>query len=55
VTRRRLRIGAFAALVLAVVLFLTMVTVLQWLALVLVLGSTLASLWMLLNPGQREA
>ena len=53
-TRRRLRIGAFAALVLAVVFFLTGVTALQWLALVLVLGSTLASLWTLFNPERGE-
>jgi hypothetical protein len=55
VTRRRLRIAAAVALGLAVVLFLTMVTALQWLALVLVLGSTLVSLWTLLNPERRDA
>jgi threonine/homoserine efflux transporter RhtA len=54
VTRRRLRVGALAALVLAVVLFLTMVTALQWVALVLVLASIVGSTWTLFNPGRRE-
>ena len=55
VPRRRLRIVAAAALVVAVVLFLTTVTALQWLALALVLGSTLLSLWTLLNPERGDA
>jgi drug/metabolite transporter (DMT)-like permease len=54
VTRRRLRLGAIAALVLAVVLFLTTVTALQWIALVLVLASIGVSTWTLFNPGRRE-
>jgi hypothetical protein len=52
--RRRLRMYAIGALVLSVVLFLTMVTVLQWLALVLVLASILVLMWTLWTGG-REA
>jgi len=54
VTRRRLRIYAMVALGVALVLFLTMVTFLQWIALVLVFGSTLVLMWTLWTGG-REA
>jgi multidrug transporter EmrE-like cation transporter len=47
VTRRRLRIWAMAGLVLAVILFVSTVQVLQWLALVLVLASILILTWTL--------
>jgi hypothetical protein len=55
VTRRRLRIGALAALVLAVVLFVTSVAALQWIALVLVVGSIVVSTWTLFHPEGRDA
>jgi hypothetical protein len=54
VSRRRLRIGALAALVLAVVLFVTAVPALQWIALVLVLASLVASTWTLFHPERSD-
>ena len=54
-TRRRLRIGALAALVLAVVLFVTSVPALQWIALVLVVASIVVSTWTLFHPEGRDA
>ena len=53
-TRRRLRLYAMLGLVVALGLFLTTVTVLQWIAIVLVLASTLALMWTLWTSG-REA
>jgi hypothetical protein len=55
VTRRRLRMYAIVALVAALVLFLTMVTVLQWVALVLVLASIVVLMWTLWTTGREEA
>jgi hypothetical protein len=55
VTRRRLRIAALAALLVAVVLFLTTVPALQWIALVLVLASLVVSTWTLFHPEGRDA
>jgi hypothetical protein len=55
VTRRRLRIAAMVALALAVVLFLTTVQVLQWIALILVLATIPVLLWTLFNPERRDA
>ena len=46
-TRSRLRLWAIAALVLAIILFVTTVQVLQWAALVLVLASLLVLTWTL--------
>ncbi len=54
-TRRRLRIGGLAALVLAVVLFVTGVPALQWIALVLVLASIVVSTWTLFHPERGDA
>ena len=54
-TRRRLRMYAIAALVVALVLFVTMVTVLQWVALVLVLASIVVLMWTLWTTGREEA
>ena len=54
VTRRRLRIYAMVALVVALGLFLTMVTALQWIAIFLVVASTLVLMWTLWTGG-REA
>jgi hypothetical protein len=53
VTRRRLRIYAMVALVVALGLFLTMVTALQWFAIFLVVASTLVLMWTLWT-GARE-
>ena len=53
-TRSRLRIYAIVALVVALALFLTTVTVLQWIAVVLVVASTLVLMWTLWTGG-REA
>jgi drug/metabolite transporter (DMT)-like permease len=47
--------ASLAALVLAVVLFLTSVPALQWIALVLVLASIVVSTWTLFQPGGRDA
>jgi hypothetical protein len=55
VTRRRLRIAAMIALVLAVVLFLTTVQALQWVAVVLVLATIPVLMWTLFNPERRDA
>jgi len=54
VTRSRLRISAMVALLVALALFLTTVTVLQWIAIVLVVASTLVLMWTLWTGG-REA
>ena len=54
-TRRRLRIAAMVALALAVVLFLTTVQALQWIALILVLATIPVLLWTLFNPERRDA
>jgi hypothetical protein len=54
VTRRRLRIYAIVALVVAFALFLSMVTALQWIAVILVIASTLVLMWTLWIGG-REA
>jgi hypothetical protein len=54
VTRRRLRLYAMVALVVAFGLFLTMVTALQWIAVVLVLASIVVLMWTLWTGG-REA
>jgi diacylglycerol kinase len=55
VTRRRLRIAAFVALVVAVILFLTTVQVLQWIAVILVLATIPVLMWTLFNPERRDA
>ena len=47
--------GALAGLVLAVVLFLTTVPALQWIALILVLASLVVSTWTLFHPEGRDA
>jgi hypothetical protein len=52
VTRRRLRISAMVALVVALGLFLTTVTALQWIAVILVVGSTLVLTWTLWTGGR---
>jgi hypothetical protein len=54
VTRRRLRLYAIVALLVALGLFLTTVTFLQWIAVVLVVASTLVLMWTLWTGG-REA
>ena len=51
-TRRRLRIYAMVALVVALGLFLTMVTALQWIAIFLVVASTLVLMWTLWTGGR---
>jgi hypothetical protein len=55
VTRRRLRITALLVLVLAVVLFVTTVQALQWVAVILVLATIPVLLWTLFNPERRDA
>jgi hypothetical protein len=55
VTRRRLRIYAMVALLLAVALFITTVPVLRWLALLLVLASIPVLLWTLWRSEGRDA
>jgi hypothetical protein len=52
VTRRRLRIYAMVALLVALGLFLTMVTALQWIAIFLVVASTLVLMWTLWTGGR---
>ena len=52
--RRRLRLYAMLALLVAFGLFLSMVTVLQWIAVVLVLAAILVLMWTLWTGG-REA
>ena len=51
-TRRRLRLYAMVALVVAFGLFLTMVTALQWIAVVLVLASIVVLMWTLWTGGR---
>ncbi len=51
-TRRRLRVYAIVALVVAFGLFLTMVTALQWIAVVLVLASIVVLMWTLWTGGR---
>ena len=50
--RRRLRLYAMVALVVALGLFLTTVTALQWLAIFLVVASTLVLIWTLWTGGR---
>ena len=50
--RRRLRLYAMVALVVALGLFLTTVTALQWLAIFLVVASTLILMWTLWTGGR---
>jgi len=52
VRRRRLRLYAMLALLVALGLFLTTVTALQWLAIVLVVASTLVLMWTLWTGGR---
>jgi hypothetical protein len=52
VTRRRLRVYAMVGLVVALGLFLTTVTVLQWIAIALVVASTLVLMWTLWTGGR---
>jgi hypothetical protein len=52
VTRRRLRVYAMVGLVVALGLFVTTVTVLQWVAIVLVVASTLVLMWTLWTGGR---
>ena len=51
-SRSKLRIYGIAGLVVAVALFLTMVTVLQWIAIVLVLASIVVLMWTLWTGGR---
>ena len=51
-TRRRLRLYAMVALVVAFGLFVTMVTALQWIAVVLVLASIVVLMWTLWTGGR---
>lgn len=51
-TRRRLRVYAMVALVVALGLFLSMVTALQWIAIFLVVASTLVLMWTLWTGGR---
>ena len=51
-TRRRLRLYAMVALVVAFGLFLTMVAALQWIAVVLVLASIVVLMWTLWTGGR---
>jgi hypothetical protein len=55
VSRRRLRNSAMVALGLAIVLFLTTVPVLRWIALILVLASILGLTWTLFHPEGKDA
>ena len=50
--RRRLRIYAMVALLVALGLFLTMVMALQWIAIFLVVASTLVLMWTLWTGGR---
>ena len=54
-TRRRLRIAAMVAVGLAVVLFLTAVPALRWIALILVLASSPVLTWTQFHPERRDA
>ena len=51
-TRQRLRLYAMLALIVALGLFLSMVTVLQWIAVVLVLASIFVLMWTLWTGGR---
>jgi hypothetical protein len=51
-TRSRLRLYAMLALLVALGLFLSTVTVLQWIAIVLVVASTLVLMWTLWTSGR---
>ena len=51
-TRSRLRLYAMLALLVALGLFLSTVTVLQWIAIVLVVASTLVLMWTLWTGGR---
>ena len=51
-TRRRLRIYAMVALLVALGLFLTTVTALQWIAIFVVVASTLVLMWTLWTGGR---
>jgi hypothetical protein len=55
VTRRRLRIGAMAALALAIVLFVTGVDVLRWISTALVLASIPVLTWTLIHTQRTDA
>ena len=50
--RRRLRIYAMVALAVALGLFLTMIAALQWIAIFLVVVSTLVLMWTLWTGGR---
>jgi hypothetical protein len=52
VSRRKLRLYAIVALVVALGLFLTTVTALQWMAVILVVASTLVLMWTLWTGGR---
>jgi hypothetical protein len=54
-TSRRLRMAAIVAVGLAIVLFLTTVQVLQWIAVVLAIASIPVLMWTLFNPPRRDA
>ena len=51
-TRRRLRLYAMVALLVALGLFLTTVTALQWIAVILVVASTVVLMWTLWTGGR---
>lgn len=51
-TRSRLRLYAMLALLVALGLFLSTVTVLQWIAIALVVASTLVLMWTLWTGGR---
>ena len=50
--RRRLRLYAMVALIVALGLFLTMISALQWIAIFLVVTSTLVLMWTLWTGGR---
>jgi multidrug transporter EmrE-like cation transporter len=54
VTRRRLRTSAMVALVVALLLFVSTVQVLRWIAVVLVLASILVLTWTLFTAARRD-
>ena len=54
-TTRRLRTYAVIALVAAIVLFVTMVQVLQWLAIALVLASIVVLMWTLFTSAREDS
>ena len=53
-TRSRLRLYAVVALVVALGLFLTTVTALQWIAVILVVASTIVLMWTLWTGGRER-